>query len=186
MQIDSQLIKRCIRKEQSAQNELYKLCFSPLMNICMRYKNNYDSAGASLNSIFLKILTNLDSYDIDRSFYAWIKRIAVNLLIDEYRKRKRETENLSYLEDMDYKLNSHNNHSGEEKLDADYLLQLIKELPETSAKVFNLYAIDGYKHKEIADIMQISESTSKWHLHNARSILKAKLKVFNKEIEIDI
>jgi len=186
MQIDNKLIKRCISKEASAQNELYKLCFSPLMNICMRYKNNYDNAGASLNNIFLKILTNIDTYDCERSFYAWMKRIAVNLLIDEYRKRKRETENLNYLEDMDYKLNSHNNHSGEEKLDAEYLLMLINELPETSAKVFNLYAVDGYKHKEIAELLKISESTSKWHLHNARSILKAKLKVFNKKIAVDI
>lgn len=182
MQIEKTLVKRCLKNERLAQNELYKLIFSPLMNICIRYQSNYENAGASLNNIFLKMLNNLESYDCDRSFYAWMKRIAVNSLIDEYRKHKRETANLSYIEDLKSNLKNHHNHQGEEKMDADYLLQLIKELPDTTAKVFNLYAVDGYKHKEIAELLNFSENTSKWHLHNARTMLKAKLKIFHKKV----
>lgn len=171
--------------KRTAQNELYREVFSYLMNICMRYKNDYDTAGASLNAIFLKILTNLHTFKQEESFIAWIKRIAINHLIDEYRKHKRERQKVGYLEDeKQVPLNGSTSHSKEDEMSADYLLEMIRELPATTAQVFNLYAIDGYKHREIAEMLAMSENTSKWHLREARIKLKEKLKVFNETLSL--
>lgn len=186
MKIDQDLIQACLDNKRSAQNQLYKETFSYLMNICIRYKNDYDTAGASLNAIYLKILDNLYKFRQEDSFIPWIKRIAVNHLIDEYRKEKREKEKLSYIDEVGQNHSNHSSfHAGEADMDSEYLLQMIRELPTMTAKVFNLYAIDGYKHKEIGKMLDMSENTSKWHLREARIKLKAKLKRFHqKEISL--
>lgn len=178
MNIDKSLINSCLKKERAGQNLLYKALFSYLMNICMRYKNDYDTAGASLNAIYLKILENLDKFRKDDSFIAWVKRIAVNHLIDEYRKDQRTKKHTSYIEDGKG-IESKAFHSKEAEMESEYLLEMIKELPEMTQKVFNLYAIDGFKHREIAELLGMSENTSKWHLREARLKLQAKLLVFN-------
>ena len=94
---------------------------------------------------------------------------------------KREKEKLSYIEDVSYSSanSSSSIHEKSAELDSEYLIQMIKELPTVTAKVFNLYAIDGFKHREIAEILEMSENTSKWHLSEARKKLQAKLEVFN-------
>ena len=185
MQIEKDLIKACIEGKRTAQNELYREVFSFLMNICMRYKNDYDTAGGSLNAIFLKILTKLHTFKQEESFISWIKKIAVNHLIDEYRQHKREKNKVSYLEEeIKTTLNGSTAHFKEEEMNADYLLEMIRELPTMTAQVFNLHAIDGYKHKEIAEMLGMSANTSKWHLRDARIKLKEKLKVFNETISL--
>lgn len=185
MHIEKELINACIEGKRSAQNKLYREVFSYLMSICMRYKNDYDTAGGSLNAIFLKILTKLDTFKQEESFIAWIKKVAVNHLIDEYRQHKREREKVSYLEEeKKATLNGSTAHFKEEEMNADYLLDMIRELPPTTAQVFNLYAIDGYKHREIAELLEMSANTSKWHLREARMKLKEKLKVFNETISL--
>ena len=185
MQIKKDLINACLEGKRAAQNELYREVFSYLMNICMRYKNDYDTAGVSLNAIFLKILSKLDTFKQEESFIAWIKRIAVNHLIDEYRQHKRERAKLGYIEEESKaELNGSAAHEKEAEMNADYLIQMIKELPPLTAKVFNLYAIDGYKHREIGELLEMSENTSKWHLREARIKLKEKLKVFNETISL--
>ena len=179
MQIEKKLLDACLKQDRLAQNRLYKEVFSYLMSICIRYKNDYNTAGASLNSIYLKILDNLNDFKEKESFIPWIKRIAVNHLIDEYRKQQRIQQQVSYIEDIKGFHSSSTGHQMEGELDAEYLLDMIRELPEMTAKVFNLYAIDGYKHREIAELLCMSENTSKWHLREARMKLKAKLEVFN-------
>jgi RNA polymerase sigma-70 factor (ECF subfamily) len=179
MIVDKKLIEGCIQQKRLAQNELYKTVFSFLMNICIRYKNDYDTAGASLNAIFLKILDNLESFNSENSFMPWIKRIAVNHLIDEFRKNQRERKTVSFYEEVSTFSMPNSRHDKEAEMDSEYLLEMIKELPVMTAKVFNLYAIDGYKHREIAELLEMSENTSKWHLSQARQKLQEKLRVFN-------
>jgi len=179
MQVSKELLKGCISEERAAQNQLYKKVFSFLMNICIRYKNDYDTAGASLNAIFLKILQNLDGFRQEDSFFPWIKRIAVNHLIDEHRKEKRHAQNLTYYDQISYSKSPQTIHDRDAEMDSEYLVNMIRELPAVTAKVFNLYAIDGYKHREIAEMLEISENTSKWHVREARIKLKEKLEVFN-------
>lgn len=182
MKIEKALLDDCKRQKRLAQNQLYNEVFSYLMNICVRYKNDYDSAGASLNAIFLKVLDNLNDFRSDEAFVPWMKRIAVNHLIDEYRKEKREREKLGFLEEVGLSSHPTSIHEKEAELDSEYLLEMIRQLPTMTAKVFNLYAIDGFKHREIAELLEMSESTSKWHLGEARKKLVAMLEVYNEKV----
>ncbi len=184
MKIERALLEACIENKRAAQNELYKELFSYLMSICMRYKKDYNTAGASLNAIYLKILTHLPNFEQHNSFISWVKRIAVNHLIDEYRKEKREKERLSYAEES--KVNpfvEQTYHRGAAELESEYLLKMIQKLPQRESEVFNLYAIDGYKHREIAELLNIKENTSKWLLREARLKLQAMLEKFHETIE---
>jgi len=179
MHIDRDLIDACIENDRLAQNRLYKLVFSYLMGLCIRYKKDYQTAGNSLNGIFLKILNHIGEYNLEgSSFQAWIKRIAVNQLIDEYRKEQREKKHLVFEDELnsdEFKYSAYD--EGMMKLESEYLRKLILELPPKTATVFNLYAIDGYKHKEIAVLLDISINTSKWHLSDARKKLQARLEL---------
>jgi RNA polymerase sigma-70 factor (ECF subfamily) len=172
MNIEAHLLERCIRGERKAQYELYKLCYGILMAVCFRYERNKEDAEFLLNKAFLKILNNLESYSPSVPFEAWIRRITINTAIDEYRKSQRskvdyveEPMQLASLSEMDY-------NEAEKRFDAEELLALVQKLPPVSQKVFNLYIIDGYNHKEIAEQLGMSEGTSKWHLSSARKKLQ--------------
>ena len=176
MNIDHQLIEACRREERKAQFELYKLCYGILMSVCFRYERNKEDAEFLLNKAFLKILKNLDAYADNVPFEAWIRRITINTAIDEYRKNQRskidyveEPMLLAGLSEMDY-------NEADKNFDAEELLALIRTLPPASQKVFNLYIIDGYNHKEIAEQLGMSEGTSKWHLSSARKKLQEMMK----------
>lgn len=180
MDIDKELLNACIREERKAQFELYKACYSILMSVCLRYERNKEDAEFMLNKVFFKILTNLDRYDPKAPFEAWIRRIAINTQIDEFRKKSRHKleyheapMDLAPLSVMDY-------NEADKKFDAEDLERMIRSLPPVSQKVFNLYVVDGYNHKEIGEQLNISEGTSKWHLSSARKKLKSLMrKVLN-------
>jgi len=174
MILSKEQIANCCKGDQREISELYDALFSFIMNISMRYKLNYDDAGASTNSIFIKFLGTLEGIDNARSVLPLVKTIAVRHLVDEYRATKRKQELIS-----DQELSNHINLSGSLSSDADLnaedLLKMIRSLPEPTATVFNLYVVDGYKHKEIADMLGLNEGNSKWHLNKARNMLKAML-----------
>jgi RNA polymerase sigma-70 factor (ECF subfamily) len=111
------------------------------------------------------------------NFDAWAKRIMVNSLIDEYRKNKKYNTQITKSDserELDYYSKGHKN-DAESNLGYENIMMLVKELPVTSAHVFNLYVIEGYSHKEIAEKLDMSEGTSKWHLSTARKLLREKL-----------
>jgi RNA polymerase sigma factor (sigma-70 family) len=175
MNIEIDLITACIRKERKAQYDLYKLVFRYLMSICVRYTHSYEEANEALNTGFLKILNNLEKYKADVPFKAWIRKIMVNVLIDEYRKQKKEKENTKAMMEYVEHTPMVDLNNAIAKMDAERIHKLIMELPIVSQRVFNLFVIDGFDHKEIAAMLGISEGTSKWHLHNSRELLKEKL-----------
>jgi RNA polymerase sigma-70 factor (ECF subfamily) len=175
------LIKSCLNNDRRAQNTLYKELFSFLMNICIRYKRNYDDAGAALNTIYLKILYALEDYDLSRPFLPWVKTIAIRQLVDEYRSEKRH-DSVS-LEHPEAEVSASGLASSVELLQCEDILAMINQLPDTTAKVFNLYVIDGYKHKEIAEMLGITTGTSKWQLNHARKRLKELLQVESQRLE---
>ncbi len=147
------------------------------MPVCFRYHNNEEDAREALNLGFMKILKGLDAMEGEMNFNAWSKRIMVNCLIDEYRRNKKHNEALAYKEsdrELEFSCSSSLN-EGETSMGYENLIALIRELPSVSSKVFNLYVIDGYNHKEIGALLGISEGTSKWHLSTARKILRDKL-----------
>ncbi|MGZ3901671.1 MAG: RNA polymerase sigma factor [Bacteroidia bacterium] len=175
MNIQPQLIALCIKRDRKAEYELYKNTYSYLMSICLRYTRDKDTASAILNMGFMKILSNLEKYNLAIPFKVWIRKIMVNTLIDEYRKLKREREKVSYVEEYYDSTDFSEANEALSKIDCQQIYDLIAKLPEASRQVFNLYVIDGYTHKEIADMIGISEGTSKWHLNAARQKLKEQI-----------
>ena len=175
MNIEIDLITACIRKERKAQYELYKQTYRYLMSICIRYTQSYEEAQEALNTGFLKVLNNLEKYQSHIPFKAWIRRVIINTLIDEYRKEKKHRDNIKYVEDFEELPVAAAVNDAISKMDVEEIHKLIVQLPPMSQKVFNLYVVDGFEHKEIADMLGISEGTSKWHLHFSREQLKSML-----------
>ncbi len=175
MVIEKQLLAACIKRDRKAQFHLYKKCYGVLMSVCMRYKRNREDSAELVNRGFLKILDNIEKYNEVSPFEAWIRKIMINTVIDEFRKERKEIEAMEY---SDFQNNIHYNkhvdfNSADRNFEAEELENMLRELPPVSQQVFNLFAIDGYGHKEIGEMLKISEGTSKWHVNFARNKLKA-------------
>jgi RNA polymerase sigma-70 factor (ECF subfamily) len=177
MEVEKELIQACLKQSRPAQHRLYQLCYSELMQISYRYAGSKSEAIALLNNAFIKLLQQLPKYQQDQPFGAWMHRVAVNCIIDGYRADKQYRNTIVSMGEESAWLEAKAAiASTSSQLDYDYLIQLIRELPPVTAHVFNLFAIDGYKHQEIATLLGISENTSKWHVADARKKLQQKLK----------
>ncbi len=178
MHITTELLEACAHNDRRAQKQLYEHCYRMLMNVCMRYYSNAEDARFAFNNGFLKIINGLAAVDLSEiNFPGWSKRIMVNALIDEYRKNKNH-ETYIFAKETDRELELHasnTNNEGEEALNYEAIMQLLQTIPSISAHVFTLYVIDGYNHKEIGDLLEITEGTSKWHLSTARKTLRERL-----------
>ncbi len=165
----TQLIQRCMQNDRSAQAELYKQFHGKMLGVCLRYFSNRDDALAALNQGFLKIFKNLQLYNSANDFKGWAYRIVQNTAIDQVRTQIRKDKQMpssDLVEDLEV------SESVIHKLYAKDLLQLMHQLPLTTKVVFNLFAIEGYSHQEIAETLDMSTGTSKWHVNNARTKLK--------------
>lgn len=165
---EQELIKGCIRRERGAQKRLYDIFSSKMYALCCRYVKDSMEAEDVLVTAFTKILDKIDQYKSEGSFEGWIRRIVVNESLTYLRRNKNmylelELEAANY--EPDYQAVS-------DHLEAEDLLKMIGELPSGYRIVFNLYAIDGYSHKEIAGQLGISENTSKSQLSRARAHLQ--------------
>lgn len=184
------LIRECLKKNEKAQRYLFESNQAKMFAVCMRYVDNEDEAFDILNESFLKVFNKLKHLKSNTKVEAWIRRIVVNTALDHIRKNKSyrkifiKTEKLSHFE-------SPNNETDDIsewwisalKIPQERFFLEINRLPKASCLVFNLFVIDDIKHKEIAKQLGISESTSRWHLSNAREILKEKVKnIINNEI----
>ncbi|MEB3347161.1 sigma-70 family RNA polymerase sigma factor [Aquimarina gracilis] len=164
-----QLIKKCKQNNATAQEQLYRMYSSKLFSICLKYSNDYPSAEDTLQDAFITIFEKITQYKHQGSFEGWIKRITINTALQKYRKQKVfDIVNEEQIEEVEVEIN-------EEEISLDYLLQIIQQLPDRYRLVFNLYVLDGYSHKEIAEMLEISTGTSKSNLARARGILKTKL-----------
>ncbi|HJW30486.1 MAG TPA: RNA polymerase sigma factor [Saprospiraceae bacterium] len=174
MTIDARLLDACMKGDRKAQLRLYDQCYSYMMSICIRYCKDRQEAGSRLNLAFLKVLQHLDQFDSTGSFKGWISRITLRSIIDEFRSNQKHYEHHVYFgqpsQDMEWP-DEEINHLAEH-IDLDHLMALINQLNPMSRQVFNLFVLDGYGHKEIGDMLKISEGTSKWHLHEARRKLQ--------------
>jgi len=176
MLVDKSLLKDCQNNKRRAQFELYRKCYGILMGVCLRYQRNSSDAEELLNMGFLKIVTKLDKYNSDIPFEAWIRRIMINTIIDEFRKNKKSKQIIEYTDfDGIHESRSVSYNEADLLFDAEELELMIQKLPPVSQKVFNMHVIDGYSHKEIAEIMEISVGTSKWHVSHSRKILRGLL-----------
>ena len=173
MVVTKDIIQRCRKDERKAQYALYRLCHPVLWSICLRYQSDEQSALASLNIGFFKILSKLDTYQEKVPFEAWIRRIMINTLIDEFRKSATERDKVKYPDPDQWQIIDESaEQAAEDLLSMEQLQAMIQQLPPTTRQVFNLYAIDGFRHAEIAEGLNISVGTSKWHLAEARKRLQ--------------
>lgn len=167
---EEKLIRESLKGNTRAQQQLFEQHSPRMMSICLRYVGNEFDANDVLVMAFTKVFQKLDTFKGEGSFEGWIRRIVVNESLGYLRKhRKNQHEEI---EQADY-AGVHTQPSHE--LEANDLHKLVRELPEGYRQVFNLYAIEGYSHKEIAQKLGISENTSKSQLSRARSLLKKQL-----------
>lgn len=171
---EQQLIEGCIQQDRRSQNELYKRYFPLMSSIALRYTHNEDEALQRMNGGFYRVLKNIEKYDNQYALATWIRNILVNHLIDEFRKEKKYIANIHLTDYTDDTVGVDFNAAESNLREAD-LRKMLKRLPDVTKQVFNLFAIDGYKHREIADYLGISEGTSKWHVSDARKKLKIML-----------
>ena len=141
------------------------------MGICLRYSRSREEAIEVLNDGFFKIMTNLDKYSPELSFKGWLRRIMINTSIDHFRRNEKHYDSV----DISYVKNEHLSPDVMGHLSEEVILKAIQELPPSYRMVFNLYCIEGYKHSEIAQKLNISEGTSKSNLNTARIKLKKTL-----------
>lgn len=173
---DAQLIEGCKEKDLNAQKHLYELFAKKMMGICVRYAKDADEAQDILQDGFIKVFEKIDSFKGTGSLEGWIKKVIVNTALDNFRKTKHER--------LHVEIDGENNFfKAEEKvydsLSVKELLKIIQLLPSGYRTVFNLYAIEGYSHKEIGDLLNISESTSKSQYSRAKQQLQKALQTEN-------
>jgi RNA polymerase sigma factor (sigma-70 family) len=174
---EEQLIALCKSGDRKAQKELYDR-FAPLMlSVCKRYLKSLEEAEEVLMTAFMKIFSRIDQFQGNGSFEGWMRRIMVNESLNALKKRKME-----FVDDDPEEKQMMVDELDMGKDDVDQLLAMIERLPLGYRTVFNLYAIEGYGHKEIGDQLGISENTSKSQLSKARKNLQAQLSAAEKSL----
>jgi RNA polymerase sigma-70 factor (ECF subfamily) len=167
------LVKGCMANERSAQEGLYKQFYADMLRLCIRYLKTNDLAKEALNQGFLKVFQNIDSFDDKKGeLNAWIATIMIRTCIDIKRKE------LKFTTDIDETGITENVFVSPailDKLYAEDLIGMIRLLPDATQMVFNLSVIDGYSHKEISEQLNITESTSRWHLSEGKKQLRVLL-----------
>lgn len=168
-----QLITDCKRNDAKAQEQLYKLFAAKFFGVCLKYSTNYAEAQDNLQDGFIIIFKKIDQFNFRGSFEGWAKRIMVNNALQKYRTGVRfleiVTEEIPEEEDLEL---------DDDGISLDYLMSIIQELPDRYRLVFNLYVLDGYSHKEISEMLEITTGTTKSNLARARMILKEKIDLY--------
>jgi RNA polymerase sigma-70 factor (ECF subfamily) len=176
----NKIIEGCKRQNPQSQAELYGGCYAGMMKLCIRYARDMDEAAAIYNEAMLKVFKTLHQFEGRGDFMGWVRRIVVNTCIDHCRKQAKFTHSsIEQVEDVSVSLEP----EIYDRLSAHDVINLLQELPRNTALVFNLFVLEGYKHEEIGQTLGISAGTSKWHLNEARRLLKSKLEnLLKKEI----
>lgn len=173
---DIDLINGCIDNDRKAQEHLYKQFYVAMMSVCMRYTRNEDDAMEVLHNGFLKVYKNIHRFDsLKAGLYTWIRSIMIHSAIDFIRQNVKHSRQV----EIDKATEPYIDSEAVEKLNAQELLQLVRKLPPATQTVFNLYIIEGFTHKEIGIMIGISEGTSKWHLSEARRLMRKLLKTLD-------
>lgn len=165
---ESDLIKGCIDGNRIMQRHLYDTFAPKMYGVCLRYAGNENDANDILQEGFIKVFKNLAKFRSEGSFEGWVRRIFVNTAIEQYRKKVKlynvtEAQE-NYIEDTDLTVL--------DKLATNDIMKIINELSPGYKAVFNMHVIEGYSHKEIADMLGITEGTSKSQLARAKGVLK--------------
>ena len=169
------IIEGCTEENNRAQEELYNLFAYEMFGVCLYYSHDYAEAEDTLHEGFMKVYKNIASLKGEGALKSWVRRIMINTALEKYRKKNPlylvDQNEFREFEDIDRENIISN-------ISADELIKMIQELSPQYRMVFNLYALEGYSHKEIATMLRISEGTSKSNLARARAILQKKVKKY--------
>lgn len=176
---ETQLLKDCRAGNVRAQKQLYEMYASKMYGVCLRYAQDSIMAEDFLQEGFIKVFTRLHSFRHEGSLEGWIRRIMINTSLELLRKKDllKQSTNLDDAENIHDEVSEVNY-----EMSITELLNMIKTLPAGYRAVFNLYAVEGYSHKEISEILSISEGTSKSQYARARSWLQKRLKMCERQI----
>lgn len=167
------IVEACKRGDRKAQFELYKLYSKAMYNICMRMLNSAENAEDALQNSFVDVFSKLDSFRFESSIGAWIKRIVINNCINQIKKRRLDfaelNDNLHFVADEN---NTSTTAYSDEVLNVELIQKAIMQLPEGYRVVFSLYAMEGYDHEEIGEILGVTEATSKSQYSRAKAKLR--------------
>lgn len=167
---EAELVEGCVRNERRAQEQFYRRFFPEMLRMCLRYTRDEDTAIEIVNNGFLRVFKKLHTFAFKGSLEGWVRRLVYHSMADYYRENSRYL-NFLVLEDRDEAVPER----GHEGFYEEDILKVVSNLPPVSQQVFRLYAIEGFSHAEIAESLQISEGTSKWHLSTARQKLREQL-----------
>jgi RNA polymerase sigma factor (sigma-70 family) len=173
---EEEIIAGCRKKSRAIQEYLYKEHYSLFLKICARYAKSMQDAEQLLNDSFLKIFTQIDLFKNAGSFPGWMRRIVVNTCLDYLKGTALRAEMVMHVNAVPIEeSNIPVSNDAMENIEFRDLLQMIQGLPAMTRTVFNLFVLDGYNHKEISERLDISEGTSCWHVHQARTLLQKKI-----------
>jgi len=173
MLAEKELIQQCLEDNAEAQRQLYERYSPKLWPVCLRYAKNRMSAEDIMQEGFIRIYRYLGNYKGEGSFEGWLRRTMVNTAINYYKKNLKQSNERNI--DFVYGLKN-DDVDAVSKMTADEILAIIQNLPDGYRTIFNLFVVEGYPHKEIAKILEISENTSKSQLSRARVILQEKIR----------
>ena len=169
---DQDIVEGCLQKNPKAQKALYDAFSAKMMSVCLRYAGNRNDAQDVLQEGFIKVFEKLDQFSGKGSLGGWMRMIMINTALIKIRKEKKFLHHDEITEVNDF---SPHEHGVFEKLAANEIMTLVQNLPDGYRAVFNLYAVEGYSHKEIGEMLEISESTSKTQYFKAKAHLKKAL-----------
>jgi RNA polymerase sigma-70 factor (ECF subfamily) len=168
-----QLIHECTTDNTKAKEQLYRLLAPKLFAVCLKYSRSYEEAQDNLQEGFLLLFDKIHQFKHKGSFEGWAKRVVINYILQQYRSQSIfEIVSENFPEEVEVE-------SEEENITLDFLTRIIQELPDRYRLVFNLYVMDDYSHKEIAEMLNINIGTSKSNLARAKAILKEKIELNN-------
>jgi len=170
---EAHLIDDCKNGVAAAQKYLYESYARKMMGVCMRYITNYETARDLMHDGFIKVFTRIDTFSHEGSFEGWMRRIFATTALEYLRKN--DVLKASYDIDTSFDIQQ-DDESAVERISAEELREMIAALPAGFKAVFNLYAIEGYSHKEIGEMLNIAESTSRSQVTRARAILQQRIK----------
>lgn len=165
----NQLIQECCKGNRQSQSRMYMLLAPKMFVVCQRYSKTREEAEETLQEGFIKVFEHMQQYKFAGSFEGWVRKIMVNCALQKFRK-KTPLHAVMNIEDVNKEYSDKENITS--SLSAKELLLLVQQLPPAYQMVFNLYVFEGMKHREIADMLGISEGTSKSNLSDARAILQ--------------
>jgi RNA polymerase sigma factor (sigma-70 family) len=183
MNLEEKLIADCIKNDAKAQKELYDRYASKLMPMAMRYARSQEDAEDILQDAFIKIFNSLESFRQEAQFLTWLRRIVINTAINHNRKKLYQQPMLDIEKVAPMHVESDLVLSD---MHFTEILAMMQKLPVGSRTVFNLFAIEGYGHKEIGDMLEISEGTSKSQYSRARALMKAMIEEANKVVQVNM